>query len=305
MKGETFLMITGKSLYAYNKDTGKREEIKIEASSITFANSPTYELFRGSTDTEDGFGGGFFPKPLKTDRGTYLDNNNEEQKVPYFLSSNGKWSYAVTDVSMLLRKDEAAELFLGVNDKAKSAKTADTATTAASCTGNAKTATALENAHTFSVILNNDNTETFDGTSDVYLGATGVLPVLHGGTGTSDLLSITVGKAEKAIKDDLGQKISTTYLAKPITSSFSIATDRWINDTAETESEYVYYYDISVPGITDKFIPTVMLDRKSQAAALEAGFFAVAESFTDVIRVRCKEIPTAVISGTYYVIEGA
>lgn len=297
-------MITGKSLYAYNKDTGKREEIKIEASSITFANSPTYELFRGSTDTEDGFGGGFFPKPLKTDRGTYLDNNGVEQKTPYFLSSNGNWAYAVTDISMLLRKDEAAELFLGVNDKAKNAEKADTATTADSCTGNAKTATALQYTRTFTVALNNEDAVGFNGTDDVYLGVTGVLPVSHGGTGTSDLLSISVGQADKAEKDGLGQKISDTYMMKPTVSSFSIPVNKWVNDTAETESEYVYYHDISVPGITGKFIPTVMIDRKSQAAALEAGFFAVAESITDAVRVRCKEIPTAVISGTYYVMEG-
>lgn len=298
-------MITGKPLFAYNKDTGKREEIKIEASSITFANSLTYELFRGSTDTEDGFGGGFFPKPLKTDRGSYLDNEGVEQKTPYFLASNGKWAYAVTDISMLLRKSEAAELFLGVNDKAKSAETADKATTADSCSGNAQTATALANTRNFTVTLNSEDTGTFNGTDDVYLGVTGVLPVLHGGTGTSDLGSITVGSAEKAEKDSLGQKISDTYLMKPVMNTFTIPTDGWTNDTAEIESEYVYYHDISVPGINDKFIPTVMIDRKSQAAALEAGLFAVAESLTDVIRVRCKEVPTAVISGTYYVMEGA
>jgi len=297
-------MITGKPLYAYNKDTGKRDELKIEASSVTFANSVNFETFTGSTDTEDGFGGGFFPKPLKTDRGSYIDGDGQTQTVPFFLASNGKWSYAVTDVSMLLRKDEAAELFLGVNDKAKSAETADSATTASSCTGNAKTATALQNKRTFYVQLNTTDSATFNGTEDVYLGVQGQLSPANGGTGKTDLADVKVGEAVKAERDDQGQRISTTYLEKPVMSSFSIATDKWTNDTAETESEYVYYHDIIVPGITDKFIPTVMLDRKSQAAALEAGLFAVAESLTDAIRLRCKEIPTAVISGTYYTMEG-
>lgn len=300
-------MITGKSLYAYNKDTGQREEIKIEASSITFANSPTYELFRGSTKTEDGFGGGFFPKPLKTDWGTYVDEVKETKDIPFFLASDGTWRYAVTDISALLRKDEAAELYLSKNGKAADADHADEADTAAACSGNANTASALQNTVKFYIQLDSEsedpNANSFNGSSDVYLTPVGTLSVSRGGTGQSNLNLVTVGKAEKAEKDYLGQIIADTYLVKPVINTFSIPTTAWKVDNAETGSDFIRYYVITVADVTPNDIPTVVLDRQVQAEALEAGFCATAETVDNGIKVRCKEVPAKAITGSYYVMK--
>ena len=287
-------MINGKTLYVYNKDTGLREELKIEASSITFANSPSYELFKGSSDTEDGFGGGFFPKPLKTDRGSYVDLEGVTHSVPFFLSSDGTWKSVVTDPTIFVRKDENAPNANHANtaDSATSAVTADTAISARKFTS----------ALNFSIALASSvEAVSFDGSeSSVSLGVTGILPENKGGTGADSLSNVTVGSATKADQDSNGLKISTNYLKKPLTGTFTIDKEQWIEDTEETGSEFVFYFDIMAIGISSSWIPTVNLNRESQAFAIEAGFYGAAESLDNKVRIRCKERPTGIISGSFY-----
>ena len=287
-------MVNGKTLYVYNKDTGLREELKIEASSVTFANSPTYELFQGSTDKKDGFGGGFFPKPLKTDRGSYIDLNGETQKVPFFLASDGTWKPVVTDGSVFVRKDENAP-------NADHAVLADTATNAVTA-NMALTAEKLSGKLNLTISLDSTVTAaSFDGSEgSVIVGVTNILPENKGGTGSNSLANVTVGNATNAQNDGDGLPISGTYLKKPVKGVFTVNKTQWIQDTSETGSEFVLYYDIAAVGMTDSWIPTVTLNRESQAVAVEAGFFGAAESLTNKIRLRCKERPTATISGSYY-----
>ena len=290
-------MINGKKLYAYNKDTARREELQIEASSVTFKNSTNFEKFTGSTDEEDGFGGGFFPTPLKTDRGTYLDSDGITRSVPYFLSSDGTWRYAVTDTSMYLRKDEAENDYVKKTDtiaNATHAVTADTATTAVS-------AGRLTNSVNISINLDSTVTSAvFDGSTSISFGVIGSMPESRGGTGAASLAEVTVGNATKAQKDGEGNVISSTYQRKPIKGNFTVAASQWISDANETESEFVFYYDIPATGVTDSWMPTVVVDKKSQNVAIEAGFLGAAESRANSIRVRCKERPGNNISGSYY-----
>lgn len=287
-------MINGKTLYAYNKDTGLREELKIEASSVTFSNSPNYELFKGSSDTEDGFGGGFFPKPLKTDRGSYVDLDGVTHKVPFFLASDGTWKSVVTDGSIFVRKDEKAP-------KAVNAETADSATNAQTADVAAE-AGKLSNELNLTINLSSTvTTASFDGSEGtVIVGVTDMLPESKGGTGSNSLSNVTVGNATNAQNDGNGLSISETYLKKPVKGVFTVNKEQWVQDTKETGSEFVFYYDIAAVGMTNSWIPTVTLNRESQAVAIEAGFFGAAESLENKIRLRCKERPTSSISGSYY-----
>lgn len=295
-------MINGKTLYAYNKDTGKREEFKLEAYSVTFANSLEYEKFQGSSDTADGFGGGFFPAPKKTDRGTYIDGNKQVQSIPYFLSSDGKWSYAVTDISMLLRQDDAAETYLGIHAKADDALHADESDVSLACSGLASRALALENARQLQTRLDITTPFSFNGTEESIneIGVTGTLNPANGGTGKTDLADVTVGTATNAINDQSGQNIIDTYMEKPIMNLFSIATDQWTENEAIENYEYEYFHDIVVPGIDSSFIPTVIVDLASQEGAMEAEVCPIAETFDSVIRIYSKQVPIVTVSGLYY-----
>lgn len=77
--------------------------------------------------------------------------------------------------------------------------------------GNAETATKLETARTIQTNLASTSSASFDGTTNVTPGVTGILPVANGGTGASSLVSITVGKATA---DASGNDIVATYATK-------------------------------------------------------------------------------------------
>ena len=62
---------------------------------------------------------------------------------------------------------------------------ATNATTAAACSGNASTATALQNARTFRTNLASTSAVSFNGTANVTPGVTGTLPYGNGGTGSA------------------------------------------------------------------------------------------------------------------------
>lgn len=288
-------MINGKTLYAYNKDTGQREEIKIEASSITFENSTDLETFGGIAENEDGTGG-FIPVPVKTDMGMYVDSELNIQKVPYFLAADGTWRYAVTDISMCLRKDEAAELYVKKGDAINNAINAATAVKATT----ADTAARLSNRNALTINLAStiDSVELNGANETNTIGVTGILSVEKGGTGKTSLTNVTVGKALSAEKDGNNNVIADTYLRKPLTGVFSIASTVWEEDTKET-SEYILHADITVLGITNKHFPFITLDRTSVGIATVAGLLNTAETSTNTIRLRCKERPADIISGSY------
>lgn len=293
-------MINGKTLYAYNKDTGQREEIKIEASSITFENSTNLETFGGIAENEDGTGG-FIPIPVKTDMGRYVDSELNIRKVPYFLAADGAWRYAVTDISMCLRKDEAVNLYVKKNDTVSNAVNATTAVRATT----ADTAARLSNNNSLTVNLGSTvSSANLNGVNDTNtVGVTGVLAVEKGGTGKTSLNNVTVGKALSAERDGNNDTIAETYLRKPLTGIFNIVSAAWTEDTKET-SEYMLYADITILGVTNKHIPFITLDRTSVGIAAIAGLLNAAETFTNTIRLRCKERPSTTISGSYCVFGG-
>ena len=82
--------------------------------------------------------------------------------------------------------------------------------------GNAKTADVLTTGRTIQTNLASTNAATFNGSTNVTPGVSGVLPVANGGTGTNDLENINVGSATK-LKT---ARTITTNLASTTAGSF-------------------------------------------------------------------------------------
>lgn len=76
---------------------------------------------------------------------------------------------------------------------------------------NAGSATKLQTARTIQTNLASTASASFDGTANITPGVSGILPVANGGTGSSSLASITVGKATS---DASGNIITDTYAKK-------------------------------------------------------------------------------------------
>lgn len=93
-----------------------------------------------------------------------------------------------------------AQLNLGkVDNTADAEKTVKSAST---CTGNAATATKFETARTIQIALDSTEAASFDGTQNVTLGVSGILPVANGGTGASTLASgaVLIGNGTGAVQ---------------------------------------------------------------------------------------------------------
>lgn len=86
---------------------------------------------------------------------------------------------------------ETGSIYFGTCDS-------DTVTIVKVKADHAVTAERLVTARNFSVSLNSSDTVDFDGTNNAALGVSGTLPIDKGGTGASDLDSVTVGKAKSA-----------------------------------------------------------------------------------------------------------
>lgn len=119
--------------------------------------------------------------------GDYL---TKEEADNYYSPSNYTF-----DFSDFYNKSEADSTFLKKDEKAASATTADSANEAASCTGNAASATKLLDKHNF-VIKDNSSTNTgtivqFDGTNDVtLLLPSNIQATLNGNASSATKLSV-------------------------------------------------------------------------------------------------------------------
>ncbi len=93
--------------------------------------------------------------------------------------------------------------------------------------GNAKTSTKLLNPRTLQTNLESNSSVNFDGTENISVGVTGILPISNGGTGKNNLAEVTVGAAIQAEKDSAGNIISETFLHNFKKSSIKIPVDGW------------------------------------------------------------------------------
>lgn len=97
--------------------------------------------------------------------------------------------------------------------------TTDSTKTVASAVS-ADTAAQLTTARTIQTNLASTEAVAFNGTADIAVGVTGVLPVANGGTGATSLSSITVGKAASASTLTTARTVRTN-LASTTAASFN------------------------------------------------------------------------------------
>ena len=86
-------------------------------------------------------------------------------------------------------------------------------------------------------------------------------------------------------------------------TSFTIATNAWTNNSSES-SEYKYYADISVSGLTTSDYAEVNFNRTSLSAILGANMSASGETISGKIRIFAESAPTTSISGEYVILKG-
>lgn len=157
---------------------------------------------------------------------------------------------------------------------------------------NAGSATKLVTARTIQTNLASTTAASFDGSTNITPGVTGVLPVANGGTGVTDLNALAIGKANSAVNDGAGNVITDTYATKAYVNSNigskSIYKDITIDATSiansTTYSAYPYAYSIAWNNITsDYYIDAVESSSNTEKLydyAIESGTNTVTIYFT-------------------------
>ena len=140
-------------------------------------------------------------------------------------------------------------------------------------------------------------------------------------TATTDGL---MSSADKAKLDGLGSNATTTaaglmssadkakldglnannYVPRMTPQTFTIATSAWTKNSAET-SEFVYYADITVSGLTANDYAEVNFDRASQSAVVAANLCAAGDTLSGKIRLYAENAPESSIGGQYIITKGA
>lgn len=97
---------------------------------------------------------------------------------------------------------------------------------------------------------------------------------------------------------------TSPYVPRTTPKPFTIAANAWQKNTAEP-SEFVYYVDIAVSGLTANDYAEVNFDRASQSIATEANICSSGETMAGKIRIYAENIPTDALSGEYLITKGA
>ena len=177
--------------------------------------------------------------------------------------------------------------------------------------GNAKTSTRADSAavadklltpRTLQTNLENNSAANFDGTENISLGVTGILPVANGGTGSNNLDEVKVGTALKAFLDSDGNAIVEKYQPKLLKIPLTIPTSDWqITD----RENYNFCHLIEIENISPNDIININLLPQSHGAAITCGLCATVEISDGVISLFAKSAPTAEIFAEYYILKGA
>ena len=185
------------------------------------------------------------------------------------------------------------------------------ATIKAEITGNATTATRadsaaqsdkLETPRNIQTNLASTSAENFDGSTDIKIGVTGILPVENGGTGSNNLEEITVGAAIQAEKDSAGNVIVEKYLPKFEKILLTIPNDGWqLNSEHEN---FNYICSLEIEGVTPDDILNINLAPQSHGVAVTCGLCSTFEITNGLIWMLAKTAPTAEISAEYYILKG-
>ena len=93
------------------------------------------------------------------------------------------------------------------------------------------------------------------------------------------------------------------FLKKISPTSFTLPTTGWVNDTSE-DSDYKYYYEISVTNLTANDVVNVNLALSSLSVAENCGLCQTTKSFSGKFRIYAKSIPSQSLSIEFYVLAG-
>lgn len=111
-------------------------------------------------------------------------------------------------------------------------------------------------------------------------------------------------KFHDAVIGVIGDGNTELYVPRAVSTPFTIAKSAWTKSNSET-SEFVYYADIAVSGLTVYDYAEVNFTRASQSVISEANICPSGDTMAGKIRLFAEEIPTEAISGEYLVTKGA
>ena len=177
--------------------------------------------------------------------------------------------------------------------------------------GNAKTSTRAVSAATSDKLLNACTIQTdlesnlaknFNGTENILVGVTGILPIENGGTGKNNLADVIVGAAIKAEKDSDGNIIAEKYLPKFEKVALKIPTSDWQINSDHENFNYAYFLEIE--NITSDDVLNINLAPESHGTAITCGLCATVEISDGVITLLSKTLPTSEIAAEYYILKG-
>ena len=159
----------------------------------------------------------------------------------------------------------------------------------------------------------------FDARGTVYLTGTGSVLLIgsdysenpfkssaQGGSGADEVARAAIeahaGNADIHLTSEQLNSAVDSKIDKIKTVSVIITTTGWLSDD---DSKYPFYYDIPVPEATAYDRTDVRIMPDSAEAALTAGFDTKTDTREGYIRIRAKQVPTAVISAEYQIFGGA
>lgn len=105
-------------------------------------------------------------------------------------------------------------------------------------------------------------------------------------------------------KKKLDELNASSYIPRSTPTTFSISTDAWTGDPTEI-SDFVYYADIDVIGLTENDYAEVIFDRKCQSTLIDANICSSGNSLANKIRIYSENVPSETVSGQYIIMKGA
>lgn len=121
---------------------------------------------------------------------------------------------------------------------------------------------------------------------------------------TAKLYSSTGSNTDGAMTQQAVTNALGSYVPKSAPTAFTLATSAWNENSSET-SEFVYYADITVSGLTANDYAEVNFNRASQSIIAEANLCSSGETMSGKIRIYAENVPSSSISGEYIVTKGA
>lgn len=122
--------------------------------------------------------------------------------------------------------------------------------------------------------------------------------------GKIKLYSSTGGSTDGAMTQSAVSNALNTRVPCPTPTAFTLAVSAWMENSSET-SEFVYYADIEVSGLTANDYAEVNFTRTSQSVIANADLCPSGDTMSGKIRIYAKNVPATSVSGEYVVTKGA